>query len=200
MVEALDKARYQSLDRFDGEMIPTSWMDLSGSQGRPKIAVDMNLLGAARRLRPLSKVASTFNCSARTLRRRLLEAGLVEPGPPVAVSRVQPDGTVLIEYTATRAAMSEISDEELDQVVARILQAFPDLGRSMLRGALRDQGYRISPKRQRQSYIRVHGAPGVFGARRIARRRYKVPGANSLWHHDGQHGKYCSCPNGRRIT
>jgi transposase InsO family protein len=30
----------------------------------------------------------------------------------------------------------------------------------------------------------------MFGARRIQRRVYSVPGPNSLYHHDGQHGPY----------
>lgn len=188
MVEALDKARFQSLDRFNGPRIVPSWSDNMG-KGRPKIDVDLDLLQAAVKLRPLSKVAESFNCSTRTLRRRLLEAGLVEPGPPVAVPREAPDGTVTVEYTTPPAIMSDITDGELDRKVADILQAFPDLGRGMLSAALRSQEHCISPRRLRRSYMRVHGAPGIFGARRIARRRYKVPGANSLWHHDGQHGK-----------
>ncbi|CUA71582.1 hypothetical protein RSOLAG22IIIB_09669 [Rhizoctonia solani] len=34
----------------------------------------------------------------------------------------------------------------------------------------------------------VRGAPGVFGNRAIHHIKYRVPGPNSLWHHDGQHG------------
>ena len=50
-------------------------------------------------------------------------------------------------------------------------------------------GYHIPRSHLEASYARVHGAPAnVFGVRRIERRVYKVPGPNSLWHHDRQHG------------
>lgn len=189
MIDDLHKARYQSLDPFEGAMIVTSWTEPDGRRGRPRINVDLDVLTTAVGLRPLTKVAEAFNCCTRTLRRRLVDAGLAERGPPVSVTQVQPDGTVTIHYTATRAAMSGMSDEFLDGLVSDIIQTFPDFGRSMISGALKAEGHRISPKRLRESFIRVHGTPGIFGARRIARRKYQVPGANSLWHHDGQHGK-----------
>ena len=46
-----------------------------------------------------------------------------------------------------------------------------------------------------ESYLRVIGPPNnQFGNRRIERRVYSVPGPNTLWHHDGQHGRSsCSC-------
>ena len=46
----------------------------------------------------------------------------------------------------------------------------------------------VSEARVRDSLERVSGVPGTFGGRRVHRRRYQVAGANSLWHHDGQHG------------
>jgi hypothetical protein len=59
----------------------------------------------------------------------------------------------------------------------------------MIDGHLRHMGHRISRVRLQQSYSHVHGAPvSEFGPRRIHRRVYNVPGPNSLWHHDGQHG------------
>lgn len=45
-----------------------------------------------------------------------------------------------------------------------------------------------------ESYLRVYGTPGVFGDRAIHRRVYTVAGANSLWHHDGQHGMSLDYP------
>ncbi|THH13742.1 hypothetical protein EUX98_g9686, partial [Antrodiella citrinella] len=49
-------------------------------------------------------------------------------------------------------------------------------------------GHHVPRERLTLSYARVHGTPGIFGARTIHRRQYNVAGANSLWHHDGQHG------------
>jgi hypothetical protein len=58
----------------------------------------------------------------------------------------------------------------------------------MLKGHLKADGYRVPRARIAASYLRVHGSPGSFGARFIHRTPYNVAGANSLWHHDGQHG------------
>ena len=70
-----------------------------------------------------------------------------------------------------------------------IPMAFPSYGRCMIDGHLRHMGHRISRVRLQQSYAHVHGPPvSAFGPRRIHRRVYYVPGPNSLWHHDGQHG------------
>jgi hypothetical protein len=49
-------------------------------------------------------------------------------------------------------------------------------------------GYRISRERITQSLVRIDPVQRVFQRIRIRRRVYSVPGPNSLWHHDGQHG------------
>ena len=58
----------------------------------------------------------------------------------------------------------------------------------MATAALRANGVIVSEGRVRGSLARVSGVPGTFGGWRVHRRRYQVAGANSLWHHDGQHG------------
>jgi hypothetical protein len=45
-------------------------------------------------------------------------------------------------------------------------------GRRMITGHLRDQGHRVPVDRITQSYLRVHGTPGVFGDPQI---EYRVP-------------------------
>lgn len=189
MVEALDKAHYQSLDPAPGDPLVLSWTEKNASTGRPKIQVDPGTLATAVGLRSMVKLGIVYNCSARTLRRRLLEYGLAEPGTPVFSRIVAEDSSITVEHSPAEAAMSDITDEQLDKVVGAILEDFPDFGRSMIAGSLRAHGWRVSPKRAKASFLRMHGTPGVFGARRILRKKYKVPGANSLWHHDGQHGK-----------
>jgi hypothetical protein len=59
----------------------------------------------------------------------------------------------------------------------------------MLRGMLQRLGYRISRERITQSLLRIDPVQRVFQRILIRRRVYSVPGPNSLWHHDGQHGK-----------
>ena len=83
---------------------------------------------------------------------------------------------------------AEGSTDQLDAIIAAKLEIFPQFGRSMLYGSLKADGHKVSMERIRESYLRVHGAPGVFGTRVIHRKVYSVAGANSLWHHDGQHG------------
>jgi hypothetical protein len=188
MVEELDDAHYQSLDALEVPKLTTSWLVKNGRPGRPRKEVDLELLQGALPHRPLTKMASTFSCSSRTLTRRLQDAGLKEVGQPVYVVVEDPEGNMVKEYKSTGPRMTEITDDELDHIISEILQDFPNFGRSMIAGALKALGIRVSSERQRESRLRVHGAPGVFGVRRLERRRYKVPGANSLWHHDGQHG------------
>ncbi|KAJ7900776.1 hypothetical protein B0H13DRAFT_1560470, partial [Mycena leptocephala] len=47
---------------------------------------------------------------------------------------------------------------------------------------------RIPERRDRQSLLRIDPVQRVFQRITIRRRTYSVPGPNSLWHHDGQHG------------
>jgi hypothetical protein len=71
----------------------------------------------------------------------------------------------------------------------QVLELFPNFGRQMLDGHFRFLGHHVPRSRILESYARVHGAPTtMFGAKRIQRRVYSVPGPNSLYHHDGQHG------------
>jgi hypothetical protein len=91
-------------------------------------------------------------------------------------------------YTSTSAPVSTISDADLDSLLASILQTFPNFGRRMLKGRLRVLGHRVPRERIAASYLRVHGSPGSFGGCFIHRKPYLVAGANSVWHHDGQHG------------
>jgi hypothetical protein len=190
MITELDKAQHRSLDVPDAAPFIPSKRTHTGARGRPKIEVDPGLLRTALRLRSLTQLGQTFKCSPRTLRRRAMEHGLVDPAPPVHVEATRTaDSPIAREYASSSPAVSDITNEQLDQLVASILQSFPDFGRRMIKGSLTANGYRVPEDRITASYNRVHGAPGIFGGRRIHRKRYKVPGANSLWHHDGQHGK-----------
>ena len=81
-----------------------------------------------------------------------------------------------------------LQDEQLDTLIADILQVFPLFGSHMIMGRLKAAGHHIPRARIIEAYARVHGRTGRFGDRSIHRRKYKVAGSNSLWHHDGQHG------------
>jgi hypothetical protein len=77
---------------------------------------------------------------------------------------------------------------ELDRILSAVLDIFPTFCRRMLSGHLKAAGHHVPRERIAASYVRVHGSPGIFGDRSIHRKVYRVAGANSLAHHDGQHG------------
>lgn len=143
-------------------------------------------------LRGNSALGSVFSVSSRTVRRRALEYGLAEPGPPVCVTYEDPDtGEILRFYRSSTTPMSTLTDPELDEIMRHILEMFPDFGRRMIQGHLESLGHRVPRERLRDSYERVHGPPSGLHSNPIGRRVYSVAGPNSLWHHDGQHGTVC---------
>jgi hypothetical protein len=191
MIRCLDEASQISSDPPDAPFIPTATVVHTGRPGRPRIEIDPDLLSVGLELRGPTHLAPIFQCHPRTIRRRGLEHGLVEPGEPVYVDFEQEDGSIIRIYRSFTGAQSDLSDPELDEIVIYILEAFPSFGRRMIDGHLKHLGHRVPRSRLQASYTRVHGAPAsVFGPRRINRRVYNVPGPNSLWHHDGQHGVF----------
>ena len=189
MVAALENAAVLSTDPVDEPFFNATSVIHTGRRGRPRINIDSELLAVAFELRGPTHLARTFNVHPRTIRRRILEQGLAEPGEPVYVDYEQPDGSITRVFRSSTGALSDLSDQELDDIVLYILEAFPGFGRRMIDGHLKFLGHRIPRSRIQASYARVHGAPPTgFGPRRIERRVYSVPGPNSLWHHDGQHG------------
>lgn len=190
MVEALEDAAHQSADPIDGPSIVVTHRKPQGKRGRPRVEIDPTFLAYATQLRGPSRLAPALNCSARTIRRRMLEQRLVEPGAPVYVDETTEDGEVQRVWTSSTPAVTDISDEELDHEIFAILQVFPRFGRRLIAGHLQSKGIRVIRERIRGAYLRVHGSPAIFGDRTITRKVYSVPGVNSLWHHDGQHGMY----------
>jgi hypothetical protein len=177
MTSYLDQARHASSDPLQVPMIPFAQTIRTGGRGRPRIEIDPNLLSTALELRPKTRIAKTANCSARTIRRRQQDYGIITPEPS------QQTGS-----SDTHSYPHRITDEQLDQYLSIIIQDFPTFGRRLATASLRTNGIVVPESRVRDSLARINGTPGTFGGRRIHRRRYKVAGANSLWHHDGQHG------------
>ncbi len=95
-------------------------------------------------------------------------------------------------YSAGRSSnLSRLTDDEIDSIMLDIYEQFPSFGRRMIDGYFMALQERVPRRRIEESYHRVIGPPvSTFGNRRIQRRVYSVPGPNSLWHHDGQHGEF----------
>lgn len=83
---------------------------------------------------------------------------------------------------------SNISDDELDEMVRQFLESKPNSGLRYLIGHIRSRGFRIQKQRVRDSVSRVDPlSRAVRTYQAIPRGRYEVPRANSLWHVDGHH-------------
>jgi hypothetical protein len=84
--------------------------------------------------------------------------------------------------------VSSLPDHALDDIIIRLRSHYRRAGISMLDGMLRRLGHRVPRERIRESLMRIDPVQRVFQRIRIRRRVYSVPGPNSLWHHNGQHG------------
>lgn len=101
-------------------------------------------------------------------------------------SQASRTANAVVSYTGP---LSTVTDDELDTIVSELRGVFPRAGITMIDGMLRTFDIRIPRERIRFSLNRVDPVYRVFDRIRIRRRTYSVPGPNSLWHHDGQHGE-----------
>ena len=192
MSHALSRLQHTQLDIVDAPDGTFGERSSHGERGRPLVTIypeDLAALSAGRTTR--QEIADLYGCSARTIRRRLLAFGISPPGPPVYVDEVLDDGSTSRQYFAGRNSnLSQLSDAELDSLILTIHNQFPSFRRRMVDGYLLVLGERVPRRRVEESFERVLGpSDSRFGPRCIERRVYSVPGPNSLWHHDGQHGR-----------
>lgn len=190
-IETLEDASHSSRDPPDE--IDVSWVsrDPSVGVGAPQVNIDPSLLHEiVNESHKWTDMAVILGCHARTIRRRALQAGLVSPGQPVYNTVHDADGVTSRQYIiqGPRSRTSTLTDVQLDEKVGEIIERFPLYGREMTKGHLAGMGEVVPMDRIRESLVRVRGPPQPFGYREQPRKIYDVPGANSLWHHDGQHG------------
>ncbi|KAL0565068.1 hypothetical protein V5O48_016964 [Marasmius crinis-equi] len=188
MLDALRQAQQISEDIVEHERVVPMRTIRTGRKGRPRKELDRNVLENALNFRGPTHLGPIFDCSSRTVRRRALEYGIVEPCPPVYVTyKDEESGELFRFYRSSTAPMSDLTNDQLDLIVGHILEVFPAFGRRMILGHLKHLGHHVPRQRVRDSYERVTGMEAQFTAREVERRRYRVGGPNSLWHHDGQH-------------
>ncbi len=194
MAAYLNTAITATLDDMVGDAIPLAHQEPRRRPGRPRVIIDKNWLSFASQGITLKDIGEMVQCSARTVRRRLLEYGLAEPAPPVIQNVVQPDGTIAKEWHPTGPTRYDFRGEpgRLDELVKCIIVRYSKYSLEFVRAALRTQGYRVARDNVRASLTRVRGLQPRFVNRPIERRVYSVPEVNSLWHHDGNHSK-CFC-------
>lgn len=192
LFEKIEAARHTARDLPDGPPIQVHWKVYTGRRGRPRTAISAPWLAQISSERKKPGIAPLVGCSVGTIRRRELEYGLSNPGQSIISRMTLADGNEEIVYNsrARQPSVNPMTDEEVDAAVAAQLELFPNFGRSMISGGLRVAGHHITRSRLRESFNRLQGGPtSSFASRRIHRRAYCVAGPNSLWHHDGQHGK-----------
>lgn len=198
MIQALRNAASGAADRPDttGPVFGPSTSAVNTGQrrgrGRPRKSVDPTQLQTLTHSSRMTRnaVGVIFECSGRTIRRRLVDHGISPAGPPVYTTSQSADGTIIQTYhPGSSSDLSQLTNAELDILIRDIHTQFPSFGWQMIDGYLLQVGQRV-PKRQiDESYTRLFGpSDRTFAQRRIARAPYNVPGPNSLWHHDGQHG------------
>lgn len=141
---------------------------LSGQRGRPRYFISMDQLEFLLDMRFTSgEIASMFGVSESTIKRRIREY----------------DSFVKKRY-------SDISDEDLDVIVERLMREFPNCGYKRMTGLLLNTGHRIQQRRIRECMRRVNPEGVLLRAlelRAVRRRRYQVRGPLALWHVDGNH-------------
>lgn len=77
---------------------------------------------------------------------------------------------------------SDISNEELDNVIKEILMVTPQSGLGLIRGALRSKGLVVQRHRIISALQRLDPVTSALRmSRMIIRRKYNVPCPNALW-------------------
>ena len=110
-------------------------------------------------------MAAAIGVSPRTIHRRLSEYRL-----------------------SVRGSYTEVSDEDLDSVVAEINHHFPRHGYRNIEGHLEHRGIRVPRRRIRASLSRIDPeGVALRWSYTIQRRTYNVRGPNCLWHIDSLH-------------
>ncbi len=135
--------------------------DSQGSVGRPKVNLSKEQVSALIALGfKFTEISSMLGVHPKTLRRLRREWDL-----PVGAS-----------------VFTEITDEQLDEVVSEILHELPNTGERLMMGALMSRGLNVQRERMLCSLQRLDPVGRALRRRlRIRRRVYNVPCANFLW-------------------
>lgn len=189
IVRLLDEAIFEANEPADEPPLQVTQFIRTGRRGRPRLEINPTFLGSALQTRGPQYIGPLLHCSSRTVRRRALESGLVEPQPPVFSTIEGEHGQPVVLHTTSTRPVSSMTDDELMEYIVRCRQIFPTVGVRIIRADLVNHGHRVPLKRVSETLRRLEGAPADFGIRPIQRRVYRVAGPNALWHHDGQHGK-----------
>ncbi len=135
----------------------------SGQAGRPRFNITEEQIVVLRERLGFrwTDIASLLHVSTRTLNRRRRENGL-----PVGQAQ----------------SFSQITNDELDNLIKDILTVTPQSGLGLIRGALRSRGLLVQRHRVISALQRLDPVTSALRmSRMIIRRKYNVPCPNALW-------------------
>ena len=136
------------------------------SVGRPSIQINIEEVEFLRALHlPWIRIAEILDISRHTLYRWLKNEGILQE----------------LQFT-------EISDNDLDEVMKGIKEEHPNDGEVLVSGHLLAKGIRVPRSRMRASIHRVDPInTAQWRSKAIVRRRYTIGEPNEVWHCDGHH-------------
>ncbi len=139
---------------------------VTGRTGRPSFHIPFEQLQCLIEFRfSVPQIAQLLGISVRTVRRRMSEAGL-----------------------SIQGTYSQLTDDQLDEIIYVIRQQFPNCGNRQMYGHLLSKGIRVQYHRVGESQYRIDPEGSVLRRlRTIKRRKYSVKGPQHLWHIDGNH-------------
>ena len=82
---------------------------------------------------------------------------------------------------------SDISDQDLDQLVRQVQQQHPGVVITLLKGHLKSIGHRLQRDRIQLSLLRTDPTGVLNRWKESVKRRVYVHAPHSLWHIDGNH-------------
>ena len=129
------------------------------TKGRPKISLDKEVISQLKKLNmSWSKIAKVHGISIKTLQRRRRE------------------------FRSEVPTHTDLSDNELDTIMRRLVEDNPNMGERLFLGTLVGMGHRIKRWRLRASLKRIDPTRNIrMIKRRIRRRVYNVRSPNALW-------------------
>ncbi len=92
------------------------------------------------------------------------------------------------EYKLVGVTFSDLTDQQLDQIVMEVHRQFPQSGYRQMLAVLKSQGILVQERKLRESLQRcdpLGSALRWFAS--IHRRSYNVSSPLALWHIDGNH-------------
>ncbi|KAG1752598.1 uncharacterized protein EDB91DRAFT_1243363 [Suillus paluster] len=152
-----DSFKDRSADEPD--MVPIEVMSTVHTRqcGCPRIEINPDVLATALQFAGPTRLGALLGVAPCTVRWRVLEHEIVEPGNPVYVKFTDDEGKTLQYYTSSTAAQSSLPDDELDAIMLQILTQYPCFGHRMIDGQLRHMGVIVPRSHIQASYSHVHG-------------------------------------------